>query len=982
MDNDELILELVAESREHLSEIEPDMLELESRGNDVPDELLNRIFRAVHSIKGGFGFYGKTTIVELSHAMENVLSRVRDREITVDSALTDVLLQGLDKLRVMLDDIDASDRVSIDREVAALKPFLKEAGRKGARKKRSTRRGASPKTNEGTSGEGGISTEDSEGEKADATGDEAGGDDQIGQVRRKHPEFSEEHIYEAVRNGRQLYQVTVTPASECTGADRTFNEVFAAWEKFGPIVCCNPARESLEEASGDEKVLKGELSVVLASVLEPDLIAEALGVDEERILTLDIGAYKEKMKEEQEKKRLQSSSARKPDDPSATQSGSASGAGRKSPAAIEEAIRVKTGLLNNLMNYAGELVLARNQLMQAVQQSLAFSDRAETVKRAAVDAVKEIYDKHCSETKSGEVAIPNVYLETIEAAIEKALGFAVNDIDGMKAISQNIDMVTSVLQENIMQTRMQPVSVVFSKFPRVIRDLARKLNKKIVLEQHGQDVEVDKTLIELLSDPLTHLVRNSADHGIEPPEERTRNGKPEEGRVVLEALQEGGKVFIRIFDDGEGIDVERVKKKAVESGLIDEEKAAAISDKDAQMLIFTPGFSSAKTVSEVSGRGVGMDVVKSNIEKLGGSIEVSSRKGEGTTITLAMPLTLAIIPSLIVSAAGRRFAIPQVALEEVVRIRGAEVTRTIERINNAEVLRLRGTLLPLVRLVTVLGIAPTYRDRETGEEKPDRRARWSDRRGVPREEAVEKEAVERREGTADRRENTGNAVKIVILSLDENRFGLVVDDVQDSEEIVVKPLSVYLQKSACFAGATIMGDGRVAMILDPAGIASMADLRFKEIADAAARRRETRRASGGRGGEATMLLFTIGGEEHFAVDLSHIARIEKRARSEIEKVGSKEFVKYDDGSLELFRFENFMPVQGPAEQSDSFFVLVPKNTGRRFGLVAERVEDTVQTQPTIETDAVSGPGILGSTIVNDTMTLVVDMTGVLQTVES
>ncbi|MBD3346532.1 MAG: hypothetical protein GF401_15870 [Chitinivibrionales bacterium] len=970
MNDDEMILELVAESREHLSEIEPDLLELEQKGSNVSDELLNRIFRAVHSIKGGFGFYGKKTIVELSHSMENVLSRLRDRELTIDAEITDALLEGIDKLRVLLDDIDVSDEASIEKEVAALAPYLKE----NVKGKTSTAKESKPKAQRKTTGKKGRSAS---GKKTESKAEES--EDPLAGVRKLHSDITEECIQEAVRNGQMLYQVTVTPSDNIINSDKSFKEVVATWENFGPVISTTPPREVLEKSSPSDDILQKDISVIIATVLEPDLIAEALGIGEEQILTLDLADYKKKYQEQRQQEREKGGTAQKD---SSQKTEKAENGRKKERVTIEEAIRVKTGLLNNLMNYAGELVLARNQLLQATQQNLAKSEKAEGIIRAAVEAVKQVYEGHCKEINSELGPIPQGYLDTVANSVAGALNFAVNDVSGINGITQNINMVTSVLQENIMQTRMQPVSVVFSKFPRVIRDLARKLGKNIVLQQFGQDVELDKSIIELLSDPLTHLVRNSADHGIEAPEERERNGKPEQGTITLKAYQEGGKVFIEIVDDGGGIDVIRVKQSAIEKGLVDEEKVSELTDKEIQSFIFAPGFSSAKAVSEVSGRGVGMDVVKSNIEKLGGTIELNSEYGRGTTVTLAMPLTLAIIPSLIVSSGGRRFAIPQVALDEVVRLRAGDVTRQIERVHNAEVLRLRGMLLPLVRLSDVLGFEPTYVDPQTGERRADSRKRWSDRRGLPQEQNGSETPDERRKGAIDRRNRLANAVKIAVLRVEDNEFGLVVDNVQDSEEIVVKPLPGYLKKSACFAGATIMGDGKVAMILDPGGIAAMANLQFHEIAEEAAQRKQReKKIRQERGDEATMLLFSLGGDEHFAVDLSHIARIEKRTGKEIESVGARKFLKYDDSTLELFWLENIMPVQSSLEIGDEFFVLVPKNTQRRIGFVAARVEDTMQTRLALDKESVSGPGIKGSSLVNDTMTIVVDMPGVLDAIE-
>ena len=403
-------------------------------------------------------------------------------------------------------------------------------------------------------------------------------------------------------------------------------------------------------------------------------------------------------------------------------------------------IRVDVRLLDKLMNLVGELVLARNQVLQytATQNDAAF------------------------------------------------LG-----------TSQRLNLITSELQEGVMKTRMQPIGGIWGKLPRVVRDLSLVCKKQVRVEMEGTETELDKTIIEAIKDPLTHLVRNAVDHGIEAPDERARSGKPVEGRLLLRAYHEGGQVNIEIADDGAGIDGERVKSKALERGLISAEQAARLGERELMNLIFLPGFSTAASVTNVSGRGVGMDVVKTNIERIGGTVEVSSTAGRGTTHKLKIPLTLAIIPALTVTAAGERYAIPQVNLLELVRLKtdaaldappdgGHDAARDacaenarggVELIHGVPVYRLRGRLLPLVYLARELQGSP--RGFEPGERAP-------------------------------RPEST----HVVVLQAEERQFGLVVDEVNDTEEIVVKPLGRKLKGIPVFAGATIMGDGRVALARD------------------------------------------------------------------------------------------------------------------------------------------------------------------------
>ena len=392
----------------------------------------------------------------------------------------------------------------------------------------------------------------------------------------------------------------------------------------------------------------------------------------------------------------------------------------KSSAVADANIRVGVGLLDKLMDLVGELVLTRNQILQ-------FNTERE------------------------------------DAALN--------------ATSQRLNLITSELQEGVMKTRMQPIGMVWNKLPRVVRDMAVSLGKQIRLEMDGAETELDRTIIEAIKDPLVHLVRNSCDHGIEAPEIRTRAGKAAQGKLTLRAYHEGGQVNIEIGDDGAGIDVARVKQKAVEKGFLRSEQVEKLSDREVLNLLFQPGFSTAETVTNVSGRGVGMDVVKSNIEKIGGVVDIFSRPGQGSTVKLKIPLTLAIIPGLVITSGGERFVIPQVSLLELVRLEGDSSEKRIEHVHGTPVYRRRGSLLPVAYLNQVLGLKSTQRD---------------------------------------------EAVSMVVLQAEDRQFGLIVDGINDTQEIVVKPLGKQLKGITVYAGATIMGDGKVALILDVLGIGQSA----------------------------------------------------------------------------------------------------------------------------------------------------------------
>jgi len=543
----------------------------------------------------------------------------------------------------------------------------------------------------------------------------------------------------------------------------------------------------------------------------------------------------------------------------------------KNSAVADTAIRVDVVLLDKLMNLVGELVLARNQVLQFTTQ-------------------KE---------------------------------------DGaLNATSQRLNLITTELQENVMKTRMQPIGVVWNKLPRLVRDVSHACGRQVRLELDGSGTELDKTIIEAIRDPLTHLVRNCCDHGIESPEERARLGKPAQGVVSLRAYHEGGQVNIEISDDGAGIDVERVKQKAVETGLCSAEQVGRLSEREVLNLIFRPGFSMAQKVTNVSGRGVGMDVVKSNTEKIGGLVDVVSRLGEGTTVKLKIPLTLAIIPGLVVTSSTERFVIPQVSLLELIRLEAGSTK--IEHVHGTPVYRRRGSLLPIAYLNGVLGLKPAA-------------------------------ACE--------------AVSIVVLQAEDRQFGLVVDGINDTQEIVVKPLGKQLKGLTIYAGATIMGDGRVALILDALGIGQRSGV--------LAERREEERAESQKKTQAVddeqrLLLFRAGSFERLAVPLSLVSRLEEFPQAVIERASGSHVVQYRGGILPLLSLAGVLE-PGVADESvarDPVQVIVFQDGERSLGMVVDQVLDIVEDAVTVRRQS-GREGLLGSAVVGKRVADFLDLQTVL-----
>jgi len=529
----------------------------------------------------------------------------------------------------------------------------------------------------------------------------------------------------------------------------------------------------------------------------------------------------------------------------------------------ESTLRVNVGVLDRIMNLAGELVLVRNRLMQLSQS-------------------------------------------------EEDSAYA--------APVQQLNRVTTDLQEAVMKTRMQPIGNAWGKLPRLVRDLAHAGDKEIDLVMVGADTELDRQILQAIRDPLTHMVRNSADHGIETPAERVAAGKPERGEVVLEAFHEGGHIVIEIRDDGRGLDVGAIRRKAVERGLVGGEEAGQLPDHRVFEFIFTPGFSTARKVTAVSGRGVGMDVVRRNIEQIGGTVEVRSTLGRGTVFRIKIPLTLAIMSALIVGSRSQSFALPQLGVVELVRVSGTD-GGMVEDVKGTLFLRLRDELLPLVRLDRILRLGS----------------------GVD--------------------EGIGY---VAVCQVGASRFGLIVDAILDTHEIVVKPVGRMIQSQRVYAGTTILGDGRVVMILDVQGIA--------DAADVLTRSQEARAAVVGDGEEeateqdVALLLFDAGVEVPRAVPLSQVSRLEEFSASEIEWAADRWVVQYRGKLLPLIPASEDVRMR----EVDPRPVVVLSDGVHALGLAVDRIRDIVQQAVTVEAHAQT-PGLIGTALVAGRATELVDI---------
>jgi two-component system chemotaxis sensor kinase CheA len=839
--DDELILEYLAESREHLATIEVDLLAVEQSGAEIDDQAVNRVFRAAHSIKGGAGFFDLVKIRELAHKTENALDLIRSRQMIPTPEIVSVLLLAFDKLRELIDHHRESNEADIDEFVSALS-VLTADHLPDDQKRLANQKVAIPSRGHGI-------------------------------------EVSALDLSQARRGGKSIYLVEYDLIHDVQRRGKTPLEVLRRLMRSGEIL---ETAFDLESAGtlDDEPSNRLILEVLFATPLEPDLIGQLVEVPAERMHVVAKDGSAQKLggnaplrepaptpAEEAKPVKAEVPIARTAPVVARPESEPKTPPAAPAPSA-ETTVRLNVALLDSLMTLAGELVLSRNQLNESLTRS---------------------------------------------------------DERGTRQGAQRISLVTSELQELVTLTRMQPAGNVFQKFPRLVRDLARELNKEIQLQIEGSDVEIDKTILEGLSDPLTHMVRNAVDHGIEVPEARLAAGKPAAGTVTLRAYHQAGQVVIEISDDGRGLDAERVAASAISKGLVQAEQAAAMPVREKFGLIFLPGVSTAKQVSNVSGRGVGMDVVKSNFDKLGGKIDIDSAPGRGTSFRIKLPLTLAIIPSLLVSSGGQRFAIPQVNVAELIRIPPAQIGERVNRVGNAEILILRDRLVPLLHLSAALGNPQV--------------------------------------------DYSVHAMNVVLVDTGAFEYGLIVEELHDTVEIVVKPLGRHFQGLADYAGATILGDGHVSLILDVIGIAQRAGLSAANV-EALTQRSATEAA--GCAETNALLLFENAPSEACALPIELVSRIERIRPTQVEYLAGRRTMQYRGASLPLVALEDAVTA-GKLSEDQSWVVIVFEMGGHPLGLLAAEPLDMLETELALDTTTLRQTGIAGSAILKGRTTLVVNI---------
>lgn len=860
----DLVAEFVSESLENLDHVDQDFVALEKRPGDR--EILARIFRALHTLKGSCGFLGFSRLEALAHSGESLLGMLRDGTIALTPEITTTLLQTIDGVRGSLSIIEATGGEGDIRHDALIT------------KLDALREGKGPL--EAGSAAPHFASVRSATPSRTAELETLPWEERVETLRRALMDLDRSlaGMHDTSAPLESVAAALTHLARAAAGFQVVVDVASAAANLAESSLSSAHTEAILEAASFVDEVLASIEATGTAPPVVPTRLATLLGLQ---------GIARDQTAAEVFAKQRKANTSAPPAAPpvpsappgmppvtgpavdsAAVEHHREDVAGRRG-SVMDSKIRVDVKLLDNLMNQVGELVLARNQILQSLS--------------------------------SRDSRVP-------------------------ARITQRLSQITTDLQASVMRTRLQPMDIIWNRIPRTVRDLGMELGKRVDLVMEGADTELDRSLLDAIRDPMTHLVRNAIDHGIETEEERIAAGKKPTGNLSLRAWHEGGQVNIEIVDDGRGIDVARIEKKAIARGLITPEQARAMSHNEKVALIFLPGFSTAEKVTTVSGRGVGMDVVKNNIDQVNGAIDIQTEVGRGTAIRLKIPLTLAIIPALIVKSVGERYVIPQVSLLAVVSLAAENSARGIERVHDAAVFRWRGRLLPLVDLSAELRLGP--------------------------------------------KKLTEEAVTVVVLQAADRFFGLMVDAVVDSAEVVVKPVNRVLARTRVFAAATIMGDGRAAMILDVLGLAQRAVV----LSGRAEQSSATRGAKGMRPtasvDEQQVLVVRVGGELA-VVPLTNAIRLEHFPAKAVERLGKRPVAQYRGRVLPLWHF-------GGADIStlaaDSVLNVVVYIEGdHSIGLVVDELVDILKRPGDIQNFKDRAPGVVGGTIVLNRTARVLDL---------
>ncbi len=806
--DEELLAEFLTESNESLESIEQQLMDLEASPDDA--ELLDAIFRTIHTVKGSCGFLNLTRLEKIAHAGENLLSRIRERRYHVDEAIVSLLLECADAIKDVLAGLEATGQepeVNHDDLIQRLQACERRV----------------------------MGEDDAQ---AQAESSEPQADAQTGMQALAWLEGVDDAVREA------LAKASLYTASDLIEAG------FAKLKSISPLT------------SADALKILGVAKAHLASGQENH-------VDESPVKAPKLEEEPKTVENNEEQAAATTPQPpAKPKQEKPKQAEAKPAPQKNKRAAGGESIRVDIALLDELMNQVGELVLARNSLVQMIQAS------------GSMEFLR---------------------------------------------IGRDVDQITEQLQAQLLRTRMQPIQSIWSGVPRIVRDIGKQLNKKIKVVMEGEETELDRTILNALKDPLTHIIRNSCDHGIETPDVRLSRQKPAQGTLKLSAMQESGFIVITIHDDGGGIDAQKIRDKAVSMGVLQPEQAAALTDKAALQLIFHAGLSTAEKVTNFSGRGVGMDVVRTEIERVGGSVDIDSELGQGTTLRIRIPLTLAIISAMVIGCEGQRYSIPQMSVQEL--LSAPEDSEDWRYIAGQAFYHLRGKLLPILRLNEGLGLS---------KDKP-------------------------------------LAGSIVVVDIGDRTYGILVDEIYGAQEIVVKPLGVHFQHLSFYGGCSILGDGAVIPILDCNGLASMIQLESAPADAMASIDSHTHTLAEER---QHALVFTEGGQR-FVIPMTLVERLEYFEASRIEKTAGGEVLQYRGEVLRVLRWGELLGQAPKPASGEDEYCLILSDSGKRMCLQVEQVVDILEISFEIKQPS-DAPLLLGTTVIDGMATEVVDVFEVVQ----
>ncbi|MCP5496020.1 MAG: chemotaxis protein CheA [Leptospiraceae bacterium] len=905
-DVDEIVKIFIIESNESLDKFESDIIELEKQPDSK--ELLTSMFRSIHSIKGTCGFLGFTKLESIAHAGENLLSKLRDGEVTINTDMAQAFFELCDTIRDILNEIESSggeSETQYSELTNKLKGFI---GNKAS--------SLNEKQHEDVKANGNLFSKDIAASRTVSTNGkeriQASINPMFSAQSSTDPEIIKIFLEESHQNLNNLSQdinsLEKDPKSKKIKTSIILKldtmkgtAYYLGYSKFGSLldlgqkiieklldgtlnftseishyileminiirVCIQNIENTGNEGDVDDSgLLDGIMEKINSSISSGTNVVDTTAREQTKVEKKAIPHELPELKIQEEKV----IPTVKKDD-------------KISHSITDTVIRVDVKVLDSLMNLVGELVLTRNRILQHSSNSL---DSAYT------------------------------------------------------SIVQQLNLITSKLQENIMRTRMQPISNVYNILPKMIRDLSIKCGKKVNLVLEGKETELDKTILEAIKDPITHIVRNTIDHGIETPEKRVKVGKNETGILHMNSYTEGGQVIIEVSDDGAGINTEKVKAKVLEKELLPEAILNTMDDRDIVRLIFLPGFSTAEKVTNVSGRGVGMDVVKNNIEKIGGSVDLNNRPGRGITFTIKIPLTLAIIPALIVSCGKEYFAIPQISLVELLRLENNKFHSQIETVHETPVYRLRGQLLPLLFLNNELKL--NTKDSNYDPYHVD-------------------------------------VINIVIVKIENKQLGLVVDEIHDTQEIVVKPLSKQFKKLSIYTGATILGDGTIAIILNVLAIAYRGGMMAK-FQDNKFIKEDINSQKINRFNQTERwLVFKIGNDYRMAVSLKDVTRLEEFQFSQLEKSGQFEVIQYRDRIMPLIRVEDYVSAHPSTstKEKENLHTIIYMMEKEKVGFIVDEFIDIVQEDVTIQKTK-DIRGIVGSAVIQSKVTDILDIKNIIK----